>query len=125
MIGYASSSSLRAAIQQLIHPLQVWMPIPSSSRHWILDSGASFHVTGIQNKFDSLHLSNKFPSINIDDDTQSHVLRNKVVHPTPSLTLTNILYVPKFSVSLFSISQLTKQNNYKVTFFPFHYVFKT
>jgi len=38
---------------------------------------------------------------------------------TPSLTLTDVLYVPKFSVSLLSISQFTKHNNYKITFFFF------
>jgi len=44
--------------------------IASSSRLWILNSGASSHMTGIQIKFDSLHLSNKFSSVNIADGTQ-------------------------------------------------------
>jgi len=72
----------------------------------------------IQNKFDSLNLSKKISSVNIADDTQSRMFGNEVVHASPSLTFTGALYVLKFPVSLFSISQFTKQNNCKVTFFP-------
>ena len=50
----------------------------------------------------------KISSVNIVDGTQSHVLGNSVVHAIPSLTNTDVLYGPKFPVSLFSISQLTK-----------------
>ena len=81
-------------------------------------------MISIKQKFVSLHLSNKFPSVNITDDTQSLVLGNGVVQATPSLTLTDVLYVPKFSVSLLSISQFTKQNNCKITFFPSHCIFQ-
>ena len=59
-------------------------------------------MTCIQKKFDSLYLSNKFSSVNIVDDTQSLVLGNRVVHATPSLTLSDVLYVLKFSVSQFT-----------------------
>jgi len=71
---------------------------------WILDSEASSHMTGIKDKFISLHISNEFPSVNIVDGTQCVVLGNKVVQATPSLNLTNELYNPKFPVSLLSIS---------------------
>ena len=51
------------------------------------------------------------------------LLGNKVVQATPSLTLTDVLYVPRFPVSLLSISQFTK-NNCKITSFPSHCVFQ-
>ena len=41
------------------------------------------------------------------------------------MTLIDVLFVPQFSVSLLSISQLTKvakQNNCKITYFPSHCV---
>jgi len=41
--------------------------IDSPHRPWILDSGALSHMTGIKDKFISLHLSNKFHSVNIVD----------------------------------------------------------
>ena len=72
-------------------------------------------MTDIQNKFDYLHLSNKFSYVNIADGTQSPVLDNRVVHATSFLT--DVSYVSKFPVSLNSISQFTKQNSCKVTFF--------
>ena len=80
-------------------------------------------MTSIKQKIISLNLSNKIPSVNIVNDTQSPVLGNGIVQTTPSLTLTVLLYVPKFSVGLLSISQFTKHNNNKITFFP-SYVFQ-
>ena len=78
-------------------------------------------MTGIKDKFTSFHLSTQLSSINIVNGTQYPVLGNGVVQATPSLNLKNVLYVPKFSVSLLSISQFTKQYNYSVTIFPFYY----
>ena len=62
-------------------------------------------------------MSTAHSSVKIVNDTHSHVLGNGVVQVIPSLTLTDVLYVPHFPVSLFSINQLTKQNNCKITFF--------
>ena len=81
-------------------------------------------MTGIKKKFVSLNLSNKFLSVSIIDGTQSLVLGNGVVQGTPSLTLTDVLYVPKFHVSLLSISQFTKHNNCKIIFFSSHCIFQ-
>jgi len=65
----------------------------SSQKLWILDSGASFHMIGIKQKFVSLTLSSVRPSVKIVDGTHSPVLGNAVVQATPSLTLTDVLYV--------------------------------
>ena len=64
-------------------------------------------MTGIKDKFTSLHLSTQFSSVNIVDGTQSPILGDGVVQVTPSLNLKNLLYVPKFSVSLLSIASLS------------------
>ena len=96
----------------------------SPQKSWILDSGASSHMIGITQEFVSLNFSHIHPSVKIDDCTHSPVLDNGVVQGTPSLTLTDVLYVPYFHVSLLSINQLTKQNNYKITFFHSHCVFQ-
>jgi len=55
-----------------------------------------------------MHLSTQISSVNIANGTQSSVLGDEVVQGTPSLNLKNVLYVPKFSVSLLSISQFIK-----------------
>lgn len=81
-------------------------------------------MTGIKEKFHSLSFSDKFPSVHIVDGSFTPVLGDEVVQATPSLTLTNLLYVPEFPVSLLFISQFTKNNNCKITFFPSHCVFQ-
>jgi len=43
--------------------------IASPHGPWILTSGASSHMTGIKNKFTSLHLSTQFSYVNIADGT--------------------------------------------------------
>ena len=58
------------------------------------------------------------------DDTYPSVLSNGVVWSIPSLTLTDVLYVPRFLVSLLSINQFTKHNNCKIIFSPSHCVFQ-
>ena len=58
--------------------------IASPQKFWILDSGASFYMTSMKQKSDSLNLSNKFSSVNIADGTESPVLGNvvvRVLHP--------------------------------------------
>jgi len=82
-------------------------------------------MTGIKQKFVSLNFFNKFPLVNIVDGTPSLLPCNGVVQTTPSLTLIDVLYVPKFSVSLFFISQFTKHNNCKITFFLLIVCFRT
>ena len=76
--------------------------------HVDIDSEVLSHMTCITQKFVSLNMFTVHPSVKIVDGTHSSVLSNGVVQATPSLTLTDALYVPHFSVSLLSISQLTK-----------------
>ena len=74
----------------------------SPQKSCILDSGASFHMTGITQKFISLNMSTAYLSVKITDGTHSSVLGNGVLHATPSLTLTDVFYVSRFPVSLLS-----------------------
>jgi len=76
-------------------------------------------------EFVSLNLSRVHPSVKIIDGIYSPALENGVVQVTPFLTLTDILYVSRFPVSLLSISQFTKYNNGKITFFFFIMCFRT
>ena len=69
-------------------------------------------------------MSTAHPSIKIVVGTHSPVLVNGVVQVTPFLTLTDVIYVPRFPISLLSISHLTKQNIYKIMFFPSHCVYQ-
>ena len=82
-------------------------------------------MTGIKQKIVALNLFNKYLSVNIADDTQALVSGNGVVQTTPSLTITDVLFVLKFSISLLSISQFTKYNNCKIIFFLLIECFRT
>ena len=62
-------------------------------------------------------MSAAHPSFKIPDGIHSPVLGNEIVRAYPSLTLTDVLYVPRFPVSFLSIGQLIKQNNRNITFF--------
>ena len=68
-------------------------------------------------KFVSLNMSTAHPSVKIANDTHSPVLGSGAFQATPSLTLTDILYVSRFPVNLLSINQLTKENNCNIIFF--------
>jgi len=48
-------------------------------------------MTGIKDKFISIHLFNKLFFVNIADGIQSPVLGDGVVQATPSFNLTNVL----------------------------------
>ena len=82
-------------------------------------------MSGIKQKFASLKISNTYPFVKKADGTQPPVLDNGVFQPTPFLTFTDVLYISKFPVSLLSISQFTKHNNCKITFFLLIECFKT
>ena len=60
------------------------------------------------------------------DGSFSFVPGQGVVHPIPSSSfkLNSIIYVPKFHITLLSISKLTKKFNSAVIFFPSHCVFQ-
>ena len=81
-------------------------------------------MTDIKQKFVSLNLLSVQPSVKIADNTHSPLLGNGVVQAAPSLTLTDVIYVPRFPGSLLFISQFTKHNNCKITFFPSHRMFQ-
>jgi len=61
-------------------------------------------MTYITQKFVSLNMSTAHPSVKIANDTHSPVLGSGAFQATPSLTLTDILYVPRFLISLLFIS---------------------
>ena len=73
----------------------------------VLDLRASPHMTRI--KENSLSFLDNISHVNIVDGTSSTVHEKRVVH-TSSLSLNDVLFVSKFSVSL-SINKLTTQNH--------------
>ena len=63
-------------------------------------------------------------SISIADGRTCRISEQDTIHATSQLTLDKVLYIPKFSINLLSISAITKQLLCNVTFFSFHYIFQ-
>jgi hypothetical protein len=76
--------------------------------NWILDSGASAHVTGRWSEFVSYAPNPPMhkETIQTADGTYQPVKGVGTVKCTPSITLSSVLYAPSFPVSLVSMSAL-------------------
>ena len=79
-----------------------------SSAPWILDTGASDHISGNKDLFSSLNFQSPLPTITLANGSQTIAKGIGSVCPLPSLPLTSILYVPNFPFNLISISKLTR-----------------
>lgn len=90
---------------------------------WIIDSGASDHMTYERSYFTHLSSSHVSSVTNANGETFP-VLGTGSIQITPSLTLHNVLYVPALSHHLISVPQINAQSKCSVTFFPMYVVFQ-
>ena len=96
----------------------------ASRSSWVIDSGASTHMTGTPSTLSSLTPTTAYPPVSIADGRSCYVKGYGSTKPTPSLTLHNVLYVPGFPTNLLSISTITHTLNCVTIFYPFHCVFQ-
>ena len=95
----------------------------SSSSSWVIDSGVSSHMSGINSLF-----HNQGPikhNIVLIDGSTHPVLGKDVVQPTQSFVLFDSLYMLNFPFNLLSMSQLTKSLKCSVIFSLNFCVFRT
>jgi hypothetical protein len=97
--------------------------IPPTSL-WILDSGATDHMTPSSNYFSTYHPSPSNKKISTADGTLVTVAGIGDIQITPSIILKNVLHVPKLSTNLVSIQKLTKDLSCSVIFHSNHCVFQ-
>ena len=83
---------------------------------WILDSGASDHLSGNKNLFSSLTITSPLPVITLANGTQTMAKGIGSANPLPSLSLSSVLYVPDSPFNLISVSKLIRDLNCSVTF---------
>ena len=88
----------------------------SSLGPWILDSGASDHMTGNQSLFSQLSFSDSLPSVTLADGSQIKVRGIGQTHPLSQLSLHSVLFVPGCPFNLISISKLTRTLDVSVLF---------
>ncbi|KAL0347817.1 UNVERIFIED_CONTAM: hypothetical protein Scaly_1797700 [Sesamum calycinum] len=75
--------------------------IASYGESWVIDSGATSHLTGNRSFFQLSPLP-KFPPVRLADGSYSPISGSGTVQPTVYLTLTNVLFAPKFPDNLLS-----------------------
>ena len=96
----------------------------SSSSKWVIDSGATDHMSGNSTLLSNLK-SHASPSyVTLADGTKSFVMGSGHVNLTPSLSVSSVLCLPKFSFNLLSVSKLTRALNCCISFFPYYCVFQ-
>jgi hypothetical protein len=87
-----------------------------SQLNWILDSGASKHVTGASCEFESYmqYPPTRKETIQTADGTSQSIKGIGTVQCTPSIKLSSVLHVPAFPVNLVSLSALVDQLDCRV-----------
>lgn len=96
----------------------------SASHPWVNDSGASDHMTGKEEIFQSLHRSTSSSCVTLANGSKSQILGSGIVRPCKDITLSSVLLVDQCPYNLMSVSHITKSLNCSVTFFPTHCVFQ-
>ncbi|KAK3034107.1 hypothetical protein RJ639_034087 [Escallonia herrerae] len=94
------------------------------SNPWVIDSGASDHMTGDLSLFSSYSACSNNYKVRIAYGSLSTVSGIGSIVISPSITLDSVLLVPSLSCNLLSISKLTKDRKCVANFFPTHCTFQ-
>lgn len=85
------------------------------SASWIIDIGASNHLTGNLNEMHEV-CDIVACSVGLPDGKRTNATKEGTVLLEGGLKLTNVLYIPKLSCSLIYVSQLLDESNCTVQF---------
>uniref|UniRef100_A0A803LNL9 Retrotransposon Copia-like N-terminal domain-containing protein n=1 Tax=Chenopodium quinoa TaxID=63459 RepID=A0A803LNL9_CHEQI len=99
--------------------------LASTLKHgWVIDSGASDHMTCDLSKFAELKAATGFPKITLPTGDSASISHTGNVNLCSSLTLQNVLCVPNFRYNLLSVPKLTKDSQCEVNFYGSHCVIR-
>ncbi|WVZ04688.1 hypothetical protein V8G54_018034, partial [Vigna mungo] len=82
---------------------------------WILDSGATNHVSNSLQFFTSYHAIAPI-TINLPNGHRVIATHAGTVHLTSTFSLVDVLYVPSFTFNLISLSKLVLNTPYQILF---------
>ncbi|KAH0686950.1 hypothetical protein KY284_017503 [Solanum tuberosum] len=91
---------------------------------WVVDSGATDHMTSLSHLFISYSPCPSYKKITIADGSVITVVGQGDISLGKSLILKDVLHIPKLSANLISIQKLTKDSKCQVTFFPSYCLFQ-
>ena len=89
-----------------------------SFTEWIIDSGASSHITPHLSLFNSYTATNKILPVRSASGSIHAISHTGNLIVTPSITLFNVSHVPSFRFNLLSVQQLSRDLKCIVFFFP-------
>ncbi|XP_061358324.1 uncharacterized protein LOC133302545 [Gastrolobium bilobum] len=97
------------------HPMADNAQTGNMSVEWVIDTGATDHITHTLSQFSTFH---KIKPISIHLPNGSTVASSicGTVNITSSLILTDVLYVPSFHINLLSVTKLLSSLPYTITF---------
>ncbi|PIM99843.1 RNA-directed DNA polymerase [Handroanthus impetiginosus] len=91
---------------------------------WVVDCGATDHMTFCPSNFLTYFPCTPDHTIAVADCSGTIVAGHGDIELRPSLSLKNVLHVPKLTTNLLSINKLTKDLNCAAIFFDTHCVFQ-
>jgi hypothetical protein len=91
---------------------------------WIIDSGASDHMTGFSSLFKTYSPCPGNQKVRIADGSFSSIAGEGKITLSKNIDLKNVLHVPKLSCNLLSVSKICKDSNCNVKFFNTHCIFQ-
>ncbi|RVW42526.1 Retrovirus-related Pol polyprotein from transposon TNT 1-94 [Vitis vinifera] len=114
----SASQTSQASIASVAQPgnASACLTHTSSLGPWILDSGASDHLSGNKDLFSSITTTSDLPTVTLANGSQTVAKGIGLALPLPSLPLTSVLYTPECPFNLISISKLTHTLNCSITF---------
>lgn len=87
---------------------------------WVIDSGASDHMTSSSHFFNTYTPCSGNEKIRIVNGSFSPIVDKGLIKLTANIHLTSILHVPNLACNLLSVSKLCKDSNCRATFFDSH-----
>ena len=97
--------------------------ISTATNTWVIDSGATNHITSNPSLLNSL-IPSHVKSVQVDNGTPMPISGSRNVSFSSTLPLSSVLLTPNLSNDLLSISKITKNLNCSVTFHSTHCVFQ-
>lgn len=88
-----------------------------SSQTWVIDSGATHHVSHDKALFSSLDTS-VLSCVNLPRGPTVRISGIGTIQINSHIVLKNVLFIPEFRLNLISISSLTSDLGYRVIFDP-------
>ncbi|KAL2252650.1 UNVERIFIED_CONTAM: Retrovirus-related Pol polyprotein from transposon TNT 1-94 [Sesamum indicum] len=87
-----------------------------SNENWIMDSGASAHMSMNPDLFHNLRQLDTINSVKLSDGNMYKVEKIGDIRISDKLTLKNVLYIPHFKHNLLSVNALCEAGNINVIF---------